>query len=675
MKLRLGRQLLIVGLCTFLITCHGSQEVTPRQAARLTRIPPRTPQNSTRTASQQPLLQDHERDTFNVQEFPAAQHGMLLPAHNAVPILPTQPPATQSLTLVQELLHSGRYFHLLLKENLLIASTLWGIEVYRFAAATGDLTLLSRSPTEGQARWSTLVNQFLYVADDYAGIALFDLTDPSAPRFLGSERCSGDVKSVTSVGEILYACAHSGGLDLFQILPTGTLQKIKNLDTPGKAFHLEVSGNIGILSDGAGSIIVLDLTEPRSPIVTQQVTTSEFALHASAMKNWVVVADRRFGVRSYLLTPETGQLKLQASLKLPTETRQILLHDERVYVVSEKNIYCITREALDSGQGRPEVILKSDYEYRFLLLHQDMLVVSESDLGIAVHSMNGELLADHRDRRIISKVAINHDLAAVAAGWDGLYFLSQKQGAAFICAHVTTRDKVESLDWSNDRILYVADRTGLTIYDVSNELNPILMGAWQSPGEATGLDSSDGIVVLADWFEGMSIIDVRNPSEPKLVGQLALERGWAIDVLYQPPLAYLCCVNNGLLTVDLENPAAPKVLDRNTIVAAPEGLYLKDSWLYVPDFNSGLVVYDLRNQRKPQAVCTYPCGIAKGITGYGATLYVANYFHGIKLFDITLPNQPTLIAEFDTHGKSYDVVKWRDLLLVADWHDLAVLTR
>jgi hypothetical protein len=63
-----------------------------------------------------------------------------------------------------------------------------------------------------------------------------------------------------------------------------------------------------------------------------------------------------------------------------------------------------------------------------------------------------------------------------------------------------------------DGIAYVcADSSGLQIVDVSEPVQPVLLGELSSSG-AIDVSVEDGMAYVADWDEGFLVIDVTDPA-------------------------------------------------------------------------------------------------------------------------------------------------------------------
>ncbi|MBN2055629.1 hypothetical protein JW905_11940, partial [bacterium] len=598
-------------------------------------------------------------------------HGLLLPPADPIPRLPLLPvPANgPSLAPISSLLRSGRFFHLTTHGGRIYAANLWGVVSYLVRPDGAGISLDSQMETPGHARWLAFYEDRIYVAEDYAGITVLNSRTGAV---LETMAVSGGVRGLEMVGGYVYACAHSGGLYVFSPR-AGGLEQVAKLATPGKAFHLCIAGDRALLSDGPGSMLLLDVADPATPTILAAVSDVGFALASSIRDTIVAVADRGFGVRLYRMT--TSGLSQIAAMPVPGETRQVLFRGDLLYVIGSTTLRVFEVDAA-TGTMKPLQELPAAYEFRTAVIQDRLLVAAESDWGVRVMWIedDGRLhqTAAALVPRLVSDVAVEADLVCVAAGRDGIHIGGMGADGPSFVSRIDILDKVESLVLSGNT-LYAVDHVGLSIFDLSAPKTPRLVSRLRTPGAATGVDVTDTLAVVADWFDGVVFYDVSDSSHPLLLSRVPLDHGWALDAAWAPPHVYACCNNAGLLTIDASDPTAPVVTDINTEVTAPEGIIVHGGYIYVADFNAGLVVFSRADPARPRLMTSYPCGVAKGLTVRDNMLYLANYYYGVKVFDITSPHEPHLAATYDTPGKAYEATVWNNLLLVADWHDLAVL--
>ena len=112
-----------------------------------------------------------------------------------------------------------------------------------------------------------------------------------------------------------------------------------------------------------------------------------------------------------------------------------------------------------------------------------------------------------------------------------------------------------AVDLEGDR-LYVAAGTHLTVFDVSEPLKPVRLGAFAGVDNRRQLAVRDGFVYLVSRETGLRIIDCTDPRHPRLRSRFdSVEFATGIDVVGH--VAYLSERINGVEVVDVSDPDRP----------------------------------------------------------------------------------------------------------------------
>jgi hypothetical protein len=93
-------------------------------------------------------------------------------------------------------------------------------------------------------------------------------------------------------------------------------------------------------------------------------------------------------------------------------------------------------------------------------------------------------------------------------------------------------------------------------FDHRDSLNVRFVGRCNTPGYAYDVDVSGSYAYVADYYQGLRIIDISNPQAPVEVGHCDSARN-AVHVLVRDSLAYVASHSYGLRVVDVRDPANP----------------------------------------------------------------------------------------------------------------------
>ena len=196
-------------------------------------------------------------------------------------------------------------------------------------------------------------------------------------------------------------------------------------------------------------------------------------------------------------------------------------------------------------------------------------------------------------------------------------------------------------------ILYVAaGESGLEAWNVAAD-PPVLLDVFGDLGFARDVKVADGVAYVADTWEGLATLDVSDPSDIQSLDLLVLP-GLPVSVELLGDTAFVPLYSGGVASVNISDPA--NLVNRQTLLAlapgfnftqavsvavrgnyayvseaaggvvvlsiskgwklsfagafgtggSPWGMDVADGRLYVADQNVGLIVYDLKNAKKPR---------------------------------------------------------------------------
>jgi hypothetical protein len=202
----------------------------------------------------------------------------------------------------------------------------------------------------------------------------------------------------------------------------------------------------------------------------------------------------------------------------------------------------------------------------------------------------------------------------------------------------------------------------LRVLSNAREGKPVLIGELTGLGNTRQLVVSGGYAFITSREEGMFIVDVREPSAPKLVHHYdTAELATAIAVSGE-----VAAVGNrfaGIELLDVSTPAEPKHL-ATIRVGEVQSLVFYGTWLYAGTWaEKSVAVIDVRDPWKPRLVKTVPLdGKGDGLDVSGNLLAVATGHHargkghpkpgdaafgaghGVEFFDIADPADPKRLS-------------------------------
>jgi hypothetical protein len=108
----------------------------------------------------------------------------------------------------------------------------------------------------------TVAGKYAYMAADFNGMRIIDVSDPAGPREIGSFEGPGNVTKISIVDRTAYIADYSGG---FYIVDISNPRKPRQLGRYGDFVvgDVAVAGNYALLA--AGLLDVVDVSRPTHP--------------------------------------------------------------------------------------------------------------------------------------------------------------------------------------------------------------------------------------------------------------------------------------------------------------------------------------------------------------------------------------------------------------------------
>ena len=261
-------------------------------------------------------------------------------------------------------------------------------------------------------------------------------------------------------------------------------------------------------------------------------------------------------------------------------------------------------------------------------------------------------------------VRVDGDLAYLARADDGLRIVDISDPA-----HPIERGHhVGPNRWDNDvklisaggrRYAIVASQPCLVI-DVSSPSAPWLAAEIPFSAHTLFLDGTTGYFATGAGGE-VAVFDLSNPPAPRYLG--GYDGASSVHDLYvEGGIAYLSATEEGMIVVDLRDPAHPIELGREDV--GDEWRYWHSPWLTRVGGRSIIVHGDegrgggLRTLDGDPASPTFlePLGAwwsrpdisIHNVMAFGTRAYVAHYRDGVRVLDLSDPTTPALIGYWNT---------------------------
>lgn len=266
-------------------------------------------------------------------------------------------------------------------------------------------------------------------------------------------------------------------------------------------------------------------------------------------------------------------------------------------------------------------------------------------------------------------IALLHGPAASAASPVTLSFQRSWPGG--------TESGVLSLHLQDD-LLFAGQRAvaiegtelgGLSTYRVLNRTNLIRLGGRLTLNNVEALQRSGAFLYLAVNSSGLQVVDVTDPAVPVHRATLATG-GRALGLDLAGTNLYLTDAT-GLQIIDISRPWSPRKISSLPLIYQATAVEVVNHLAYVTDELGGLDVIDVNDSTAPRWIANCPfgwtVGLANVVTVSGRYAFVSTHHSGgIRVVDLNVPTQPTLIGTGTARGWSAAVVAVGNYVYLAD---------
>jgi len=457
--------------------------------------------------------------------------------------------------------------------------------------------LMGSCNTPSGAYGIQVVGNYVYIANELAGLRIIDISEPSNPHEVGfwdPETLYVEVYGCRVRNHYAYITDFLYGLRIIDVSEPTMPYEIGSYDTYGVANDVFVNGDYAYIAEGfefpppapppKPGLRIIDISDPQNPHQIGYFNTFEWC-------DQVFISDKS----AYLASRERG-LRI-VDISNPSNLNEIGYYS--------------------SGGNARGVFADGDYAY-CTYAWTDLRILDVSDpsdpLEVGLFNEGGSqsfgiyasgdyaYITDLDTFRIIDITIPTNPHQA------GYFYLPDQTIAVFVVgdyAYVTAGGSY-----------------GMIVLDVSNPSNPVMVGSSNTSGGPDNLFVSGNYAYLADGADGLWIIDITIPTNPVPVGRLTGIS--ANDVWVVGDYAFVADVWYGLRVIDVSDPYYPFEMSSLEMDGPATAISVYGNQAYIANGGNGLRVIDITEPSNPYEVGYYIISSTETIPSYVWDVYVDN---------------------------------------------------
>ncbi|MGB2982838.1 MAG: pre-peptidase C-terminal domain-containing protein [Candidatus Bipolaricaulia bacterium] len=192
-----------------------------------------------------------------------------------------------------------------------------------------------------------------------------------------------------------------------------------------------------------------------------------------------------------------------------------------------------------------------------------------------------------------------------------------------------------------------------------------LLGQFNPRGYSFDVVADGSFAYLIVGAQGLLVVDVSNPALPVEVGSHST-RGYAQAITLEGDHAFVANRSDGLTVLDVSDPMRPVEVGHLDTPGSAWDVAVEADRAFVADSQGGLHVIDVGRSGDPSSVAAHATSaFAKSIWIANSVAYVAMGDAGLELIDISDPENPATLSLIKTFGEANGVAVADGIAFVA----------
>ena len=335
--------------------------------------------------------------------------------------------------------------------------------------------------TQAKSDRLRLIGNKLYFRTDFGILQMYDISDPVNPVIDGRYIVGGHNWDVAKSGNYVYTVKSFGGFRIFDVNDPTHPFGMGYYYTPHQTFSIHIDNDILALADHDGGAHIFSLADPANPVLLSIIDNSTAVEDVLVLDTILFIAEDSCGEGSFSIED----------------------------ISDPSNPLFLGRSPWSSyGNRHNEIISYGNYVY-----------TSEADSGICVYDVS-----DPTDPQRIECIETGHSVELFiqdnylysADHHDGMNIFDISDPASPVLLSttppaqaysITVHGEYAYLAYKND--IYMDCRT----FDITNPLNPVLVGTYDTYGSGIGIYVENDTVYVAGGSGGLWILRHRVPTD------------------------------------------------------------------------------------------------------------------------------------------------------------------
>jgi hypothetical protein len=569
---------------------------------------------------------------------------------------------------------TGTYYDVAVSGNYAYVADSYGITIFD-VSDPDTLVVLSNIATPGSSRTLSVSGNYVYIGDELYGLIAVNVSNPLSPEIAAAFPLGYyQLPDIFIQGNLLYLTARSAGLFVFDITNPSS-PALTGHFTAGDldAYGIWVADSLAYIADFENGLLVVNVASSDNIFEINELELPDQVVDVQVQGTYAYVAASDSGMRIVDISNLNDLQEVGAYNIGFNSTFELLIQDTIAYITyTAAGLHLVNISDPENPTNLSTILSNNAHG---IYWSNPFIYLADIDLGLRVLDITVPSLPLQRAHHTPDpKTALGVYKSGNVAYVTGERTLLSSLEVTNPANPTITADRL----WPGstgvnmvvqDTLAFIAGHhQGLQIVSVADPTDLYLVGVYNTPGTAYGIDIQGDYAFVADGDSGLRIIDISNPAFPNEIGHYDSVQTIRVDV--DGNYAYLIHPNFGLYILEISDPAHPFKLSQLALTGWSSDIQVVGDLAYLAC--NDLSVINVADRTQPHQIAQRVF-----FGGPRAVFVERNYAYlltdyGLFIADVADTNHIIQVGSYNTPGYGYDIFVENSTIYVADYYHLGI---
>ena len=315
-------------------------------------------------------------------------------------------------------------------------------------------------------------------------------------------------------------------------------------------------------------------------------------------------------------------------------------------IVAFKNRVKISVNGKEIVFSLPESVLVKNIAF-----DQSTVCIADETGRVVSINRNDKKTLIHAPGMSINDISSVNGKCTILSKHAGLFSYENRDGVLTQFAHYQSNDFSLEMKNTANQLLIADANTGMSVLSL-HENDFFWVGSYNKLGLIRQIDGDAFDAVVSDQNNTVSLINLEYEGTPRLVSDFRVKDNIR-DLAWSQEFAYVLS-DNKLQLIDFSSRSSPALSHLGVNLGGSRRSFIQGDIIYVADWFSGLHLYDISIANEPRLISSlHTPGSPKGVVVRGNIAFIADDDHGLQVADVSDKRRPVIIASLPLRGLAY----------------------